>query len=226
MFATACTMLIQEKTWAADAALDENNPLEANVFNPSLKRKRQTTLCFAPEGNLAINKRPRVSLGELRANSVKAHNKLKALLETVVDYQEGHRTLAAINNTLSLAITGQSAAETLKERAWHAKPKMGLKTWKKFPNGLFTLKDAGTAKNYLEAEELSELTKLTAAYVKFNQQRAQPLYLSGWKKDLESFLVTQGKNVSSEPSVVASKEAKVHVEKQYKLFKRPLRVGS
>lgn len=69
---------------------------------------------------------------------------------------------STVQNKLHWAITGQTAAEIISNRANSTKENMGLTTWKNAPKGKIRKTDIGIAKNYLDKKELDkELIKLT-----------------------------------------------------------------
>jgi hypothetical protein len=67
---------------------------------------------------------------------------------------------ATVQNKLHWAITGQTAAEIIAERADSTKQNMGLTTWKNAPKGSIRKTDVGTAKNYLNEPELDGLNRI------------------------------------------------------------------
>ena len=73
--------------------------------------------------------------------------------ECSIDYEYNSETtkefFATVQNKLHWAITKQTAAEIIIDRADHQKQKMGLTTWKNSPNGKIRKSDVSIAKNYL-----------------------------------------------------------------------------
>ena len=67
---------------------------------------------------------------------------------------------AMVQNKFHYAITGQTAAEIVYNRADHTKDHMGLTTWKNAPDGRVLKSDVSTAKNYLDAKQIRQLERL------------------------------------------------------------------
>ena len=63
------------------------------------------------------------------------------------------------------AVTHQTAAEIVYDRADAEKPHMGLMTWKNAPDGRVVKSDVTIAKNYLSEKEVDELNLLTTAFL-------------------------------------------------------------
>ena len=72
---------------------------------------------------------------------------------------------AFVQNKLHFAVTGQTAAELIYDRADAEKPTMGLTTWKDAPDGKILKRDIGVAKNYLNEKEMSRLNRLVTIFV-------------------------------------------------------------
>jgi len=82
------------------------------------------------------------------------------------------------------AATKKTAAELIYERADASKPNMGLKSW---TGGRVLKCDIGTAKNYLSAEEIDTLNRITVMFLdqaEFRAKRRQDIHMS----DCETFL--------------------------------------
>ena len=71
---------------------------------------------------------------------------------------------AMIQNKFHYAITGETAAEIVYKGADHAKPNMGLTTWKNAPRGRILKSDVTIAKNYLSIPDIRRLERAVTAY--------------------------------------------------------------
>src|SRR5690606_14198846 len=101
---------------------------------------------------------------EIRASERRFYQKITDLYaDASVDYDKNAEVtqtfFKTVQNKLHWAITGKTAAQLIAERADSAKPKMGLTTWKKAPDGKIVKPDVSVAKNYLEEKEISELNR-------------------------------------------------------------------
>lgn len=96
-----------------------------------------------------------------------------------------------IQNKLHFAITGQTAAEIIYNRADKTKTYMGLSTWKNAPEGKILKSDVTIAKNYLNEIELADLNLLVSAFLdlaEFQARRNQLMNMKDWLERTNKFL--------------------------------------
>lgn len=105
---------------------------------------------------------------------------------------------------MHLAVTHQTAAEIIYERADSGRPNMGLTTWKKAPNGRVQKSDTIVAKNYLSDKELSQLNLVTTAFLDMAEARAER-HIVSTMEDWKKFLVQHLRNYDYEPCDTAGK---------------------
>lgn len=90
---------------------------------------------------------------DIRSSERMAYQKITDIYTTSIDYspkaEDTNQFFATVQNKLHFAITGQTAAEIIAKRADHAKPNMGLTSWRKGPVGKIMPSDIEIAKNYL-----------------------------------------------------------------------------
>lgn len=133
---------------------------------------------------------------EIRASERRAYQKIADVFEQCSsDYQskseETQLFYRIVQNQLHYAVTGQTAAELVHQRADSEKPFMGLTTWKNSPQGKVLKSDVTVAKNYLNQEEVSKLNRLVAMFIDFAELRAlnqQVMTMKDWLKQVERFL--------------------------------------
>jgi hypothetical protein len=77
-----------------------------------------------------------------------------------------------VQNMMHYAVTHQTAAEIIHNRADADKPHMGLMTWRNAPNGRVVKSDVTIAKNYLSEKEVGSLNLLTTAFLDMAEDRA------------------------------------------------------
>ncbi len=109
-----------------------------------------------------------------------------------------------VQTVMHLAVTHQTAAEIIYERADSEQPYMGLTTWKQAPNGRVQKSDTIVANDYLSDKELSQLNLITTALLDMAEARAERQIVStmeDWKK----FLLQHLKNYDYEPCDTAGK---------------------
>ena len=133
---------------------------------------------------------------EIWASERRVYQKITDIFkECSWDYDKDSETArefySKVQNKLHYAITGQTAAEIINERADHTKKYMGLTTWNNAPDGKILKSDIIVAKNYLDEEELSELNNIVNMYLDYaeNQARRHKLMsMEDWAIKLDKFL--------------------------------------
>jgi len=89
-----------------------------------------------------------------------------------------------IQNKFHYAITGNTAAEIVYERADAKKDNMGLTMWENSPDGKILKSDVIIAKNYLDEKEIKNLNNLVNLFLDIaenNADRNIAMYMSDWK---------------------------------------------
>ena len=124
---------------------------------------------------------------EIRASERMAYQKITDIYATSIDYSndaaETRKFYATVQNKLHFAITGQTAAEIVSDRADSTKPHMGLTAWRKAPNGKILPTDVSVAKNYLSKTEIDHLNRIVSLYLDFAELQAarnRPMKMKDW----------------------------------------------
>ena len=132
---------------------------------------------------------------EIRLSERRFYQKITDIYATSVDYDPKAQTtrqfFARVQNQLHWAIHGETAAETIFNRADSTKEHMGLTTWKDAPNGKIQQFDVLVAKNYLSQEELSAMARIVNAYLDLAELRAAnqiPMTMQDWAEQFEGIL--------------------------------------
>ena len=88
--------------------------------------------------------------------------------ECSIDYDKDsditQRFYATVQNKFHYAITGNTAAEIIYQKADHTKENMGLTTWKNSPDGRLLKSDVIIAKNYLDEKQIKRLERTVSGY--------------------------------------------------------------
>jgi hypothetical protein len=166
---------------------------------------------------------------EIRASERRFYQKITDIYaEASIDYDpsaEITRTFyKTVQNKLHWAITGNTAAELIKERADSKKPNMGLKTWKKAPKGKVLKSDVSVAKNYLKEKELSGLNRIVSMYLDYAENQAErqiTMTMQDWVEKLDAFLNFNDYEILKNAGKVTAKIAKKLAEDEYEKF-RPI----
>lgn len=126
-----------------------------------------------------------------------------------------------VQNKLHWAITGNTAAEIISQRANAKLPYMGLKTWKNAPDGKILKSDIGTAKNYLTEKEIKALERIVSMYLDYAENQAErhiPMKMKDWEEKLNAFLEFNDYKVLNNAGNISAKIAKKLAEKEYEKF--------
>lgn len=101
--------------------------------------------------------------------------------ECSIDYDKDseitQRFYATVQNKFHYAITGNTAAEIIYNRADSQKENMGLTSWKGAPNSKIHKYDVVIAKNYLSEAEIGQLERMVSAYLDLAEMQARSLYI-------------------------------------------------
>jgi hypothetical protein len=164
---------------------------------------------------------------EIRASERRFYLKITDIYEQCsIDYDtnaEISKTFfKTVQNKLHWAVTGQTAAEIIVERADAAKPSLGLTTWKNAPHGKVHKSDVSIAKNYLIEQEIKELERIVTMYLDYadNQAARQiPMRMAEWVAKLDAFLKFNEYEVLTNAGSVSAEVAKRLAEEQYATFR-------
>lgn len=128
-----------------------------------------------------------------------------------------------VQNMMHYAVTHQTAAEIIYDRADAEKPHMGLMTWKNAPDGRIIKSDVTVAKNYLSEQEVDSLNLLTTAFIDTAEDRARRhliMKMTDWKSLLESYLKFQERDILSDTGSISHEEAEAKALAEYEKFWR------
>jgi len=123
-----------------------------------------------------------------------------------------------MQNKMHYAATGMTAAEIVRRRADAAAANMGLTSWK---GGRVLKRDVGTAKNYLDAQEIDTLNRITVMFLdqaEFRAQRRRDIRTHDWEGFLDKFLRDTDLPVLSGPGAVGHQEALEWAHREYDAF--------
>lgn len=127
-----------------------------------------------------------------------------------------------VQNMMHYAVTHQTAAEIVYDRADAEKPHMGLMTWKNAPDGRVIKSDVLIAKNYLSEHEVESLNLLTTAFLDMAEDRAQRhilMKMADWKTLLEQYLNLSQRDVLPNAGRVSHEEAEAKALGEYEKYR-------
>ena len=159
---------------------------------------------------------------DIRTSEKRFYRKITDIYATSVDYDPtldiSIKFFTTVQNKLHWAITGQTAAEIIKDRADSNKPHMGLTSWR----GANPRKqDVAIAKNYMTEEELSSLNNLVEQYLVFAEGQAMrriSMSMKDWVKKLDGFLSLNDRDILSHAGKVSHELAKQLAEREYDIY--------
>ena len=115
--------------------------------------------------------------------------------ECSIDYDKNSDTAIlfykTIQNKFHYAITGQTAAEIVYNKADAKKEKMGLTSFENSPDGKILKTDVTIAKNYLNESEIKNLNNLVNLFLDIaenNAERNITMSMEDWKSEVENAL--------------------------------------
>lgn len=164
----------------------------------------------------------------IRASEKRFYHKVRDIYALSADYNPNHPMtqdfFAAVQNKILYAVTGQTAAEIIHNRADASKPNMGLTTWKGAKRGKrLTKADTIISKNYLNEEEITTLELLVSQYLDFAElqaRRRKVMYMMDWKERLDAFLELNEQTIFTHAGKISATLAKESAYEEYETFNR------
>ena len=165
---------------------------------------------------------------EIRTSERRYYQKITDIYaECSIDYDRDSETTRTfyktVQNMMHYAVTHQTAAEIVYDRADAEKPHMGLMTWKNAPDGRVVKSDVTVAKNYLSEKEVDELNLLTTAFLDIAERRAQRHLLTkmaDWKDVLEQYLKVSDADILPDAGSISHEEAEAKALEEYEKFRK------
>jgi len=138
------------------------------------------------------------------------------------DREETKIFFATVQNKLHWAITQQTAAEIIHNRADSQKKNMGLTSWKNDPAGSIRKPDVSIAKNYLNKEELDGLNRIVTMYLDYAEMQArngQVMNMQDWVKKLDAFLHFNEREILDTVGKISAEIAKNFAESEFEKYR-------
>lgn len=159
---------------------------------------------------------------DIRTSERRFYQKITDIYATSVDYDptqpESIAFFQTVQNKMHWAITGQTAAEIILNRADQSQPNMGLTNWR---GGKVRKADVSIAKNYLNADELAALNNLVEQYLVFAEGQAMrrvPMHMGDWIAKLHGFLTINDRDILNHAGKISHEMAKTLAEAEYEKF--------
>ena len=164
---------------------------------------------------------------EIRTSERRYYQKITDVYaECSADYDPKSETtqlfFKMVQNMMHWAVTHQTAAEIIYNRADAEQPHMGLTSWKNAPDGRVQRSDTIVAKNYLSDKEVTALNRISNAFLDLAEDRASRQFITtmeDWEKQLERFLAMYDYEVLEGAGTVTAEEAKEKAYEEYNKFR-------
>ena len=163
---------------------------------------------------------------EIRMSERKFYQKITDIYATSIDYDKNAkatiRFFTSVQNKLHYAVSGNTAAEIIYNRADHKKEHMGLTSWKGAPNSKIHKYDVTVAKNYLSETEIGQLERMVSAYLDLAEMQAIrhiPMTMADWEERLNGFLKLWDHEVLKDNGKISTEMAKLHAETEFEKYR-------
>jgi hypothetical protein len=159
---------------------------------------------------------------DIRASEKRFYQKVRDVYATATDYlarsDPAQAFFATVQNKMLHAVTGKTAGELIVARADATAPNMGLQSWK---GGKVRKGDVDTAKNYLSADEVSDLNRIVTMFLDFAEDQAKRrkvMTMAEWSERLDAFLAFNDRDVLANAGKVAADAAKRIAQERFVAF--------
>ena len=156
---------------------------------------------------------------EIRASEKRFYQKVRDLFALSSDYDKTDEAtrqfFATVQNLLIYAVTQQTAAELIMERADADDPHFGLMHWQ---GAKVRKQDILIAKNYLTEDEIDTLNRLVVIFLETAELRAknrQETRMSFWKQNVDQIITSNGFPLLSHAGSVSHEQMKQQTSALY-----------
>ena len=163
---------------------------------------------------------------EIRMSERKFYQKITDIYATSIDYDKTAKStirfFTSVQNKLHYAVSGNTAAEIIYNRADHKKENMGLTSWEGAPNSKIHKYDVVIAKNYLNETEIGQLERMVSAYLDLAEMQAMrhiPMTMADWEERLNGFLKLWDHEILKDNGKISAEMAKLHAETEFEKYR-------
>lgn len=139
---------------------------------------------------------------EIRLSERRFYQKVTDIYATSIDYDPKSpisiNFFKKVQNKMHFAVSHQTAAEIIYNRADSTKENMNLTSWKNSPSGKIMESDVIIAKNYLSKEEIQDLEGIVSAFLELAENRARrhiPMTMEDWADRIDKFLLSDDRDI-------------------------------
>ncbi|MCC4607535.1 virulence RhuM family protein [Xanthomonas campestris pv. zinniae] len=159
---------------------------------------------------------------EIRTSEKRFYQKIRDLFALSVDYRDDDTAtgqfFAVVQNKMLYAVTQKTAAQLIVERADPDQPNMALTGWKA---GRVRKTDVIVAKNYLHAEEITQLNRIAAMFLDYAEDRAsqrQDLRMDDWRQYVDRFVEFNERPLLKDAGTVSHERMQQIAHERYAVF--------
>ena len=152
---------------------------------------------------------------EIRLSERRFYQKITDIYATSIDYDKKSPTtikfFKKVQNKMHYAVTHQTAAEIVYNRADHTKEHMNLTSWKYSPDGKILETDVVIDKNYLTKKELEQLELIVSAFLDLAEARAKrniPMTMEDWANRIDKYLLSDDRDILKDAGKISHEIAK------------------
>ena len=153
--------------------------------------------------------------------------------ECSIDYDKNSEITkqfyATVQNKFHFAITGQTAAEIVYDKADHKKEHMGLTTWKNSPDGRILKSDVNIAKNYLSEKQIRQLERTVSGYFDYIEdliEREIPFNMEQFAASVNEFLEFRKYDILEGNGRISRNKADEKAFSEYEIFNKTQKIDS
>lgn len=165
---------------------------------------------------------------DIRASERRMYLRVKEIFAMAADYEsssaETTQFFRVMQNKLHFAVSGQTAAEIIHQRANAEQPNMGLTSTK---GKQVTKADVTVAKNYLNENEIAELNRIVTMWLDFAEDQAlrrKQVFLKDWQQKLDQFLAFNDREVLDNAGQISKHQADQKAQHEYQRYAEHRRV--
>lgn len=136
---------------------------------------------------------------------------------------------ATVQNKFHYAITGQTAAEIIYDKADRSKKHMGLTTWKNSPDGRILQSDVTVAKNYLDEKQIRQLERTVSGYFDYIEdliEREHTFTMEQFAASVNEFLSFRKYDILTSKGKVSRSDAEQKARDEYAAFNKTQNIES
>lgn len=166
---------------------------------------------------------------DIRASEKRFYQKVRDLFKLSSDYDKTDKStqmfFAETQNKMLFAVTHQTAAEIIVNRADAQKQNMGLTSWK---GDIVRKGDIFTAKNYLTEDEIDTLNRLVVVFLETAELRAknrQDITMDFWRENVDKLIEFNDKKLLKNKGSVSKAQMEKIASEAYEDFNQRRKIA-